>query len=100
MCTGLQYGIAMPHAKTEGVDSICVAIGIKKNGIDFGSIDGKPSTIFVMLASPKKSESPHIQFLASVSTVLRDESVRKDLLNAQASAEVAAIIRAVADKRK
>ncbi len=100
MSTGLQYGIAMPHAKTEGVDSICVAIGIKKNGIDFGSIDGKPSTIFVMLASPKKSESPHIQFLASVSTVLRDESVRKDLLNAQASAEVAAIIRAVADKRK
>lgn len=98
--TGMQHGVAMPHARTDGVENICVAVGIKKEGIEFGSLDGKPSTIFVMLASPRKTESPHIQFLASMSAVLRSETVRDALLKAQSAADITAIIRTAAGKQK
>ena len=43
MGTGMKDGIALPHAKTDGVDDLEVAIGIKKKGIDFGAMDGKKS---------------------------------------------------------
>ena len=47
MSTGMDKGIAIPHAKSEGVVSSCVAVGIKKSGIDFGSLDKESSKILL-----------------------------------------------------
>jgi mannitol/fructose-specific phosphotransferase system IIA component (Ntr-type) len=81
MSTGMQHGIALPHGKTPGVSSMAVAVGIKKDGVDFQSIDGEPSTIFVLVISPENTTGPHIRFLASISAVLNDEDTRRQLLN-------------------
>ncbi|MFH1714708.1 MAG: cation:proton antiporter [Elusimicrobiota bacterium] len=70
MSTGLQKGIAFPHAKTLAVDNIVVAIGVKKGGIDFDSLDKKPSSIFVITLSPKESPKPYLQFMAELTKVL------------------------------
>ena len=51
MSTGMQHGIAIPHGKTDSVDKLVTAMGLKKEGVDFGSMDGKPSTIFIMTIS-------------------------------------------------
>jgi mannitol/fructose-specific phosphotransferase system IIA component (Ntr-type) len=82
MSTGMQHGIALPHAKTEGVKDICVAVGIKKTGIDFDSMDGERSRLFIMVVSPKKVSGPHIQFLAAIGAVLKDDAVREQVINA------------------
>jgi fructose-specific phosphotransferase system IIA component len=93
MSTGMQHGIALPHAKSEGVKDICVAVGIKKSGIDFDSIDGEPAQLFIMVASPRRSSSPHIQFLAAIGSVLKDDSIRKRVVSAASPDEVVKLLR-------
>lgn len=84
----MQNGIAIPHGKTDSVDCLVAALGIKREGIDFGALDGQPSTIFVMTVSPDSRTGPHIQFLAEVSRPLNDASVRAKILSASTREEV------------
>lgn len=92
MSTGLQNGIAIPHAKTQGVHDLVGALGIKQSGIDFGALDQKPSQIFVMTLSPKNVPVPHVPFLAEVAKVLQDDDVVKKLLSAHSTHEVVDIL--------
>lgn len=92
MSTGMQSGIAIPHAKSDKLNQLVAAIGLKPEGLDFNSLDGKPSTIFVMTLSPSKRAGPHIQFLAEVSRILTDEGRRERLLKAGSADEVIEIL--------
>jgi mannitol/fructose-specific phosphotransferase system IIA component (Ntr-type) len=88
MSTGLQNGVAIPHAKTSGVEDLVGAMGIKKGGIDFGALDGKPSCIFVMTLSPKTGCAPHVPFLAEVAKILQDEETCKEIEAAHNTHEI------------
>ncbi|MDR2577754.1 MAG: cation:proton antiporter [Chitinispirillales bacterium] len=88
MSTGMQYGVALPHCRTDAVDKITVAVGISRKGIDYESIDGEPSTIFVLILSPKSSESSYLQFLANVSALLNSSEMRSKLLLCKTEGEV------------
>jgi PTS system nitrogen regulatory IIA component len=88
MSTGMNNGVAIPHGKTDSVDRLVVAVGVKRSGIDFDSTDKKPSQIFIMTISPASRSGPHIQFLAEVSKILRDEESRHRLLEAQSEEDV------------
>ncbi len=88
MSTGMEHGIALPHARTSGVKRQALAIGIHKAGIDFGTIDGTPGRIIALIASPSDDEAPHMQLLASLGTVLGDDNVRRKLIDATTSQEV------------
>ncbi len=92
MSTGMENGVAIPHAKTDAVDRLVCAVGIKKKkGLDWGSVDGQPSYIFVLMLSPKQKSTPHLQFMAAVSQVLT-ESVRSRLLACKTSQEAYRIL--------
>ncbi|QQO10505.1 cation:proton antiporter [Breznakiella homolactica] len=93
MSTGMQHGIALPHAKTDGVRSMSVAIGIKKDGVNFESLDGEKSRLFIMVVSPKKTSGPHIQFLAAIGAVLKDEGVREHIISADSRDDVITLLR-------
>jgi PTS system nitrogen regulatory IIA component len=88
MSTGMNNGVAIPHGKTDSVDQLVVAVGLKSSGIDFDSVDRKPSDIFIMTISPASRSGPHIQFLAEVSKVLRDEDSRRQLRAARSAGDV------------
>jgi len=75
MSTGMQHGIALPHGKSDGIKAMSVAIGIKKSGIDFESIDKEPTKLFIMVVSPKKASGPHLQFLAAIGSILNDKKL-------------------------
>jgi PTS system nitrogen regulatory IIA component len=92
MSTGMQSGIAIPHGKTETVENLVTAFGIKREGIDFDSLDGQPARIFVMTLSPENRTGPHIQFLAEISRQLNDPSVRDRLLQANTADEILGIL--------
>ncbi|MFP4430553.1 MAG: PTS sugar transporter subunit IIA [Spirochaetota bacterium] len=82
MSTGMEHGVAIPHGKTETVKELLVALGTHETGVDFESLDGELSRIFIMTLSPKDRSGPHIQFLAEVSRILRSETIREMLLAA------------------
>ena len=92
MSTGMDKGIAIPHAKSEGVVSACVAVGIKKEGIDFDALDKQPSKIFFLIVSPKKSNSPHLQILASISSVVRNKETLDKIFEAKSSEDIYKIL--------
>ena len=91
MSTGMEHGIAFPHAKSSGVRHLTVAVGIKRSGIDFDSLDSLPAKIFVLIASPKDETSPHLQVLSAVSGILSQEENRNKILAARSSEEIARI---------
>jgi len=92
MSTGMQCGVAIPHGKIEGIDDIAVVFALKKEGIDFGALDGQPSRIFVMTISSLTRTGPHIQYLAEISKILNIPSVRERLLAAATPDEVVQIL--------
>lgn len=87
MSTGMEHGIALPHAKTDGVRDIAVVVGIKKAGVNFDSMDCQPSRLFILEVAPKKA-GPHVQFLAAIGAVLQDEVKCGALINAASAEEV------------
>lgn len=88
MSTGMQNGVAIPHGKTDAVKSLITAIGLQKAGVNFDSIDGSPSTIFIMTVSPAKRTGPHIQFLAEVSRLISRPNEREQLLASKTHADI------------
>ncbi len=88
MSTGIQEGVAIPHAKTKAVKELVVAIGLKKEGVDFESLDGKPSNIFILTLSPIDRIGPHVQFLAEISKIIQHPEARAELLKATTPADV------------
>lgn len=86
MSTGMQFGLAIPHGKTDAVDEMSACVGIKGEGIDFESLDGDPSRIFIMTISPAHKTGPHVQFLAEISKLLNSEERREALIAAPSPA--------------
>ena len=86
--TCFQNGIALPHGRTDGVNELVAAVGINKNGYNFDAIDGQPSKIFVMCLSPKNSDGPHIEFVATVGSVLAKQENIDNILAAKTPEEV------------
>jgi Kef-type K+ transport system membrane component KefB/mannitol/fructose-specific phosphotransferase system IIA component (Ntr-type) len=93
MSTGMEHGIALPHGKTDGIADIAVAVGIKRKGINFDSMDGEPSRLFILVVSPKKAGGPHVQFLAAVGSVLKDEALREAVIHAASVDEAVQLLR-------
>jgi len=91
--TGLEQGIAVPHAKTRAVHRLTAAIGIAPQGVDFQSADGEPSKLFFLLLAPPDQSGPHIQALAEIARLAKSATFLRLLAGASSGTEVAALIR-------
>jgi len=92
LSTGLESGLAIPHAKTDGAKGMTIALGIKKEGVDFDSLDGKPANLIFLVLSPRTTSGPHIQTLAVISRSLKEQKTREALLQAASVQDVSDII--------
>ena len=77
--TGLEYGVAMPHARTDAVRQLVCAVGLKKEGLEFGAADGRPTRIVVLVLAPEHAATPQLQVISELCRLL-DEQGRSDLL--------------------
>jgi mannitol/fructose-specific phosphotransferase system IIA component (Ntr-type) len=85
--TGIGMGLAVPHAKTEGVDRLYICAGLSAEGIDFDSVDGEESRIFFLLVSPLDVSGPHIKALAGISRLIKHRKFRSALLECGSTRE-------------
>jgi PTS system nitrogen regulatory IIA component len=90
--TGIGDGIAIPHGKLSQINSIICSFGRTRAGIDFQSIDEKPTYLFFLLLAPEDSASEHLQALARLSRLLKDEQLRKRLMEANTKKDIYRII--------
>ena len=86
--TGIGHGVAIPHGKCEGCQRLSMAVALPTQPIDFGSIDGRPVDLIILLASPVDQTGPHIQALATISRMLTDETFRAAIKKASSPDEV------------
>lgn len=91
LSTGLENGLAIPHAKTDGVSKLTIVYGQKKEGVDFESLDAKPAHLIFLVLSPRDTSGPHIQALAVISRNLKNAENREKLKRAESAAEIAKI---------
>lgn len=88
MSTGMKHGVAIPHGKTDSVEQLIVAVGLKRGGVEFECSDGEAAKIFIMTISPESRTGPHIQFLAEVAKILNSREARSHLLSAETVEDV------------
>lgn len=91
--TGLQEGIAVPHGKTPAVSTLQLAIGIAPEGIDFQSLDGKPTRLFFLLVGSPDQSGPHVQALADVARLAQSKAFCRALIDARDAAQVVALMK-------
>jgi PTS system nitrogen regulatory IIA component len=90
--TGIGDLVAIPHGHLAGVTRFVGALGIRREGIAFESVDGRPASILFALIGPEGATAEHIKCLARISRVLRDDSVRARLLDAEQPESVLEIV--------
>jgi mannitol/fructose-specific phosphotransferase system IIA component (Ntr-type) len=93
MSTGLFPGAAIPHGKARSVEHIAAAVGVSSGGIPFESEDGQPTHLFVLLVSPENATTAHVKLLANISRLLKEEPVRRSLLEARSAEDFLNVLR-------
>jgi PTS system nitrogen regulatory IIA component len=93
MSTAIPNGIAIPHAKTNAVQDLTIAIGIKRSGLDFDSpFDDKTNIIILTLAPPNKAKTLY-KFLLAITTALSNDMLRSKILAAKNPDEIVELLR-------
>lgn len=80
--TGIGGGIGIPHGKLSGLESLILSFGLSRKGVDFESMDGRPTHIFFLLITPENSTGLHLKLLARISKLLKNDLFKAKLLNA------------------
>ncbi|ADY13963.1 putative PTS IIA-like nitrogen-regulatory protein PtsN [Sphaerochaeta globosa str. Buddy] len=79
--TGIGHGVAIAHGKILGLNEVHIALGISRDGIEYGSADGMPVHLLFVIAS---SPSIQMEYLGSLSAILRSvrtEEMRTHLMD-------------------
>ncbi len=81
--TGLGSGVAIPHARIEGLSRICAVFVRLEAPVPFGSVDDRPVDLLFALFAPPRDGAEHLRALAAVSRALRSPELREKLRHAR-----------------
>lgn len=78
--TGIGLGIAIPHARSEKIKNIVVAIGLLKYGIDFNSPDGENVKLVILVGAPKGQNKEYLSLVSELMRTFRDDNMRNNVI--------------------
>jgi PTS system nitrogen regulatory IIA component len=90
--TAIGDGVAIPHGKLPAVDRVLGVFARSREGIDFASLDGEPTHLFFALIAPQNAAADHLKALARISRLLKDDTFRQRLMQAENSLELYTLI--------
>ena len=73
--TGVGHGVALPHARLDGLESVVGAFILLDRPVDFSSVDRQPVDIAFVLFAPEEAGVEHLKALALVSRTLRNTAI-------------------------
>jgi len=79
--TGFGKNIAIPHCPLEGISDFVIGAIVDPDGVDFQSVDGKPTKLFIFIILPKNQRNEHIRLLSKFANALKDENNIQELLS-------------------
>lgn len=97
--TAIGEGVAIPHCKMKGIKDPVVMLAVSTKGVNFHSLDGKPSHLFFLVASSPDNPSLNLQILAAIAHLVRKaNSLLKKILEAKNIFDILEIIREEEEK--
>jgi Kef-type K+ transport system membrane component KefB/mannitol/fructose-specific phosphotransferase system IIA component (Ntr-type) len=76
MSTALPGGLAVPHARIEGLEKPAIAVGISQVGAAFDAVDNAPTQLVLMVLTPTDSDQIQLEILADVArTFIRPDTI-------------------------
>ena len=90
--TGIGGGIGIPHGKLKRLDNLVLGFGISRQGVDFESMDGRPTHIFFVLVTPENSTGLHLRLLARISKILKNDILKERLMSADDPEQILRLI--------
>jgi len=90
--TGIGAGIAIPHGKYNDIETLVAAFGRSKKGVDFEAEDKKPVFLFFLFLAPENAAALHLRILARISRLLKRDSFREKLIQAEDAQDIMKII--------
>jgi fructose PTS system EIIBC or EIIC component len=85
--TGLENAIAIPHAKTASVSSLVISVGISPRGIDFQSVDGRPTRLLFLIMAPPDISLHFVYALKEIVDLAKFGTLLDNLLGARSGKE-------------
>jgi len=80
--TGIGLGIAIPHARVNVIDRLVCAVGRKREGMEYRSIDGKPVHLVFLILYPPSDSHKYLYFISSLSRLVLDDNLVERLMEA------------------
>lgn len=77
--TGIGMGIAVPHARTEGLKEIIISIALLDNPLDFQSLDGENVKLIILVGAPKNPSKKYLEALSDIARVFRNKKNRENI---------------------
>lgn len=93
LSTGVGGGVALPHAKYNGLDDLVMAAGVTLKPVDYESLDGRPVRLFFLLLGPDGSAGDHVRALSRISRIVQNESLRNSLVEAPDGKRFVSVLR-------
>ena len=90
--TGIGGGIAIPHGKLKKLDKLVLGFGLSREGIDFDSMDNRPAHIFFLLVTPENSTLLHLEVLAGITKLLKNDDFKRRLMRVSDADEVLEVV--------
>jgi PTS system nitrogen regulatory IIA component len=90
--TGIGEGIAIPHGRLKKLKIFFISFGRSLRGVDFDSIDRKPSHLFFLVIAPENSAVDNLKLLSRIVTLLKEPSLKKRLMEVHSQKELFQII--------
>ncbi|MBX3480998.1 MAG: PTS IIA-like nitrogen regulatory protein PtsN [Caulobacter sp.] len=90
--TGVGHGVAVPHARIEGLDQIRGVFVRLESPIAYEAVDGQPVDLLFALLAPPQAGSDHLRALARVSRLMRQADLRAQLRQARTPEALVALL--------
>ncbi|MDC7125217.1 MAG: PTS sugar transporter subunit IIA [Spirochaetales bacterium] len=88
LSTGLGHGVAFAHGKTDAVDSLYIALGVSKKGIEYEALDSKPVHFLFIVANPVDGHLEYLKLISGLSRLLRHDDFRSRIINMTQSTDI------------
>jgi len=92
MSTGIGRNVAIPHARSDLVKEIKIAVYVLDNELDFNSVDDEAVKVIFMIAVPEEKKNEYMKLLSNISNFLRSDENREKLFSAKTKEELLKIL--------
>lgn len=90
--TGMEKGVAIPHARLAETGTLQACFGVSRDGVEFEARDGGRCHFFFALVAPENSAGQHLKALSKVSRLFRSDALRAAILGAGTAERIHALI--------